>query len=572
MIGIQNPLFVEQIQARKLLSPDEMTRLLGFKQDALRLFRYLVAQQILSRREAAQLWADAFGVAWIDLPTSLFQADVLQLLPQAVARKYGIILVYQMGVRTGRRAETITVAMSNPSDKAALQEAERITQRVLSPVCALPDEIQDAIDIQYQDEQELKEIDKRAISLLIEAGGGEISAASLTKLAGSQAMVDLTRAVLLLATKEGASDIHVEPFESHCLIRFRIDGMLRERGRLSLEVFMLFVSRIKVLSGLDITEQRRPHDGRLRLELTNRILDFRVSTVPAIHGEKLVLRLLSQLNQREVPDLESLNFAKDIYDQVKQIILSPNGIFFLTGPTGSGKSTTLFAAIKAINNPAINIMTVEDPVEYSLPGINQLQVNPAIGLTFAVALRAFLRQDPDVILIGEIRDLETAKIATEAALTGHLVLSSLHTNSALQAVTRLIEIGVEPFLVGPSLIGVMSQRLVRRICPHCKESYTPERETLDALFQWDGKREVLFYRGKGCQQCKKTGYLGRLAIHEMVTVSDEMRRLVIERGTTQQVYEAAMRVGYQSMRYDGIKKVLRGLTSLEEVNRVAPWN
>jgi type IV pilus assembly protein PilB len=572
MIGIQNPLFVEQIRARNLLPPDEMTRLLGFKQDALRLFRHLVAQQLLSRREAAQLWADAFGVAWIDLPTSLFQADVLQLLPQAVARKYGIILVYQMGVRTGRRAETITVAMSNPSDKAALQEAERITQRVLSPVCALPDEIQDAIDIQYQDERELLEIDKRAISLLIEAGGGEISAASLAKLAGSQAMVDLTRAVLLLATKEGASDIHVEPFASHCLIRFRIDGMLRERGRLSLEVFMLFVSRIKVLSGLDITEQRRPQDGRLRMELTNRILDFRVSTIPAIHGEKLVLRLLSQLNQREVPDLESLNFAKDIYDQVKQIILSPNGIFFLTGPTGSGKSTTLFAAIKAINNPAINIMTVEDPVEYSLPGINQLQVNPAIGLTFAVALRSFLRQDPDVILIGEIRDLETAKIATEAALTGHLVLSSLHTNSALQAVTRLIEIGVEPFLVGPSLIGVMSQRLVRRICPHCKESYAPERETLDALFQWDGKREIVFYRGKGCQHCKKTGYLGRLAIHEMVTVSDEMRRLVIERGTAQQVYEAAMRVGYRSMRYDGIKKVLRGLTSLEEVNRVAPWD
>ncbi|MBF0399155.1 MAG: type II/IV secretion system protein [Magnetococcales bacterium] len=572
MIGIQNPLFVEQIQARKLLPPEEMTRLLGFKQDALRLFRYLVTQQILPRREAAQLWADAFGVAWIDLSNSLFQEEVVQLLPQAVARKYGIMFVYQMGTRTGHRAETITVAMSNPSDKAALQEAERITQRALSPVCALPDDIQDAIDIQYQDERELQEIDKRAISLLIEAGGGEISASSLAKLAGSQAMVDLTRAVLLLATKEGASDIHVEPFETHSIIRFRIDGMLRERGRLSQEVFTLFISRIKVLSGLDITEQRRPHDGRLRLELTSRVLDFRVSTVPAIYGEKLVMRLLSQLNQREVPDLESLNFSKNIFDQVKQIILSPNGIFFLTGPTGSGKSTTLFAAIKAINNSAINIMTVEDPVEYSLPGINQVQVNPAIGLTFAVALRAFLRQDPDVILIGEIRDLETAKIATEAALTGHLVLSSLHTNSALQAVTRLIEIGVEPFLVGPSLIGVMSQRLVRRICPHCKESYAPDRKTLDALFQWDGKKEVLFYRGNGCQQCKNTGYIGRLAIHEMVTVSDEMRRLVIERGTSQQVYEAALKVGYQSMRYDGIKKALRGLTSLEEVNRVAPWD
>ncbi|MBF0585163.1 MAG: type II/IV secretion system protein, partial [Magnetococcales bacterium] len=309
-----------------------------------------------------------------------------------------------------------------------------------------------------------------------------------------------------------------------------------------------------------------------RLDLTSRALDFRVSTVPAVHGEKLVLRLLTQLNQREVPDLVDLNFSKHIFDQVKQLIQSPNGIFFLTGPTGCGKSTTLFAAIKAINQPSINIMTAEDPVEYSLPGINQVQVNPAIGLTFAVALRAFLRQDPDVILIGEIRDLETAKIATEAALTGHLVLSSLHTNSALQAVTRLIEIGVEPFLVGPSLIGIMSQRLVRAVCPHCKESYRPPREKLDALFHWDGEREVRFYRGKGCVQCKNTGYLGRLAIHEMVTVSDEMRRLVMERGTSQQIYEAAHRVGYKSMRYDGIKKALRGMTTLEEVNRVAPWD
>ncbi|NGZ29574.1 MAG: type II/IV secretion system protein, partial [Magnetococcales bacterium] len=420
--------------------------------------------------------------------------------------------------------------------------------------------------------KELREIDKKAMAMLIEPGSGEVSAAALEKLAGSQAMVDLTRSVLLLAAKEGASDIHVEPTETHGTLRFRIDGMLQERGRLTKEVLIPFTSRLKALSTMDITELRRPQDGRLRLELTNRSLDFRVSTVPAVHGEKVVLRLLSQINMREVPDLEDLNFSKSIYDQIRELILSPNGVFFITGPTGSGKSTTLFAAIKAINQPSVNIMTVEDPVEYRLPGINQVQVNPAIGMNFATTLRSFLRQDPDVILIGEIRDLETAKIATEAALTGHLVLSSLHTNNALQAVTRLIEIGVEPFLVGPSLIGIMAQRLVRRICENCKESYQPDREIMDRLFHWDGKQEVLFYRGKGCPQCKNTGFSGRMAIHEMVTVSDEIRRLVIERGSAQQIYEAANRVGYKSMRYDGIKKVLRGFTTVEEVNRVAPWD
>ncbi|MEO5378147.1 MAG: GspE/PulE family protein [Magnetococcus sp. DMHC-6] len=569
---IQNPRFVEAVREKKLISSDEIARLLGFKQDALRLFRYLVFQNILPRREASQLWADGFGVAWIDLDNSLFQSDVLNILPQTVARKYGMIFVYQMGVRTGQRAEVITVAMADPTNQVALQNVEKITGRTLSAVCAMPDEIQDAIDIQYQDEKELAQIDRNAMTQLIEPGSGEISLAALERMAGSQSMADLTRAVLLLAVKEGASDIHVEPLETHGLLRFRGDGILRERGRLSLEVMISFISRIKVLSGMDMTEQRRPQDGRLRLELTNRSLDFRVSSIPTIYGEKVVLRLLSQVNLREVPDLEDLYFAKNIFDQIQHLIHSPNGVFFITGPTGCGKSTTLFAAIKAINSPAVNIMTAEDPVEYRLPGVMQVQVNPEIGLTFATALRSFLRQDPDVILIGEIRDLETAKIATEAALTGHLVLSSLHTNNALQAVTRLIEIGVEPFLVGPSIIGIMSQRLVRRICDNCKESYFPDRSVLDKLFDWDGETEVVFYRGKGCQLCKNTGYAGRLAIHEMVTVSDEIRVLVMERGGLQQIYEAAKKVGYKSMRYDGIKKILRGLTTIEEVNRVAPWD
>jgi type IV pilus assembly protein PilB len=324
---------------------------------------------------------------------------------------------------------------------------------------------------------------------------------------------------------------------------------------------------IKIMAGLDIGERRRPQDGRITLKLPDRALEFRASCVPTIYGEKIVLRLLGQNEFMAVPGLENLSFSKPILDGIRQIIHSPNGVFFVTGPTGSGKTTTLYAALKALNRKDKNIMTIEDPVEYRLPGVNQVQVNPLAGVTFAVALRAFLRQDPDVILVGEIRDLETATIASQAALTGHLVLTTMHTNNALQAVTRLIQIGVEPFLVAPSIIGVMAQRLVRRLCEHCKEKYELSRAEIEEFFIWDGQ-PVFFHRAKGCERCNFTGFSGRIAIHELFIIDEATRQHIARNASILDIQKYARDAGFTTMRYDGFKKVLMGLTTVDEINQV----
>ncbi len=372
---------------------------------------------------------------------------------------------------------------------------------------------------------------------------------------------------MLLAVREGASDIHIEPGEEKVRVRFRIDGILQERSKLDPSLLPPIVSRLKILGDLDITERRRPQDGRINLRLRSRNIDLRFSSIPTIFGEKIVLRILSLSQGIDIPDITELTFSKSTLETVKRVLEVPHGIFFVTGPTGSGKTTTLFSMLKHLNKPGINITTIEDPIEYRLPGINQVQVNSAVDLDFSVALRTFLRQDPDVILVGEIRDLETARIACQAALTGHLVLATMHTNNAIQAVTRLMDIGVQPFIVAPSLIGVMCQRLVRKICSHCKEKYAASTEEIKKLFTWEGK-EVFFYRGKGCRYCNNTGYSGRLAIHEITFLDNEIRSLIAQAASVPEIQEAARKTGFHTMRYDGIKKMLRGLTTIEEIDRV----
>jgi type IV pilus assembly protein PilB len=344
--------------------------------------------------------------------------------------------------------------------------------------------------------------------------------------------------------------------------------VLQERLKIDPKILPALITRLKVMANLDITEKRRPQDGRISLHLPNRSMDLRFSSVPAMFGEKIVLRILGQTTAKQIPDLAELSFSPANLKTLKRIVECPNGIFLVTGPTGSGKTTTLYSVLKWINKPGINIMTIEDPVEYRLPGANQVQVNHAIDLDFSTALRAFLRQDPDVMLVGEIRDLETAKIAAQAALTGHLVVTTMHTNNALQAVTRLVEIGVEPFLVAPSIIGVMAQRLVRKICDSCKEPYTLTPEQADEIFIRDGTSDVIFHRGKGCPQCRNTGYLGRMAIHEIFVINDEMRSYIARGASILEIQKMARAKGFKSMRHDGIKKVLRGLTTIEEVNKV----
>ena len=562
---IANPAFVRAIADRHLLTPEEMQDVLGPAGDASRLLRHLINRHLIPRSDAVRLWADGFGVGFVDLDKTLFQASVVQLLDRKFAERHRMILVYQMG-------DAVTAAMANPADREAVGLVSKLIGRPVSPVCAMPEQIDHAIDVEYHSFSEFAALKKEAsLAMSLVTSNRPLGREELERLAGHEVVVKLVNTLLLLAIKEDASDVHIEPREEAVQVRFRIDGMLHERTRLSHDLYPRLLSRIKIMSGMDITERRRPQDGRITFDVGGRAVDLRVSTVPSLYGETLAMRVLGQLHMRDVPTLEELELSRSILDRVRQVIGSPNGVFFVTGPTGCGKTTTIFSVLREINRPGINIMTVEEPVEYRLPGITQVPVDRAIGVGFAEVLRTFLRQDPDVLLIGEIRDLETARIATEAALTGHLVLATLHTNDAIQATTRLIEIGVEPFMVGPTIIGVLAQRLVRKICEECREPYDPGDEVLDRLFEREPDLRVPFFRGRGCPACGNSGYRGRIAVHEMLIVDDEVRRLITSgKAPMHEVYAAAAATGYKVMRHDGLKKVLRGLTTLEEVDLAAP--
>lgn len=555
-----NPRFIELLESNGILTPDDSHQLLKkYKGDAYEVLLYLTRGGAAAN--LGRLWGDSLGAAYVDLNKTLFQSQVVRQLPVEFARKNQIIALYEMG-------GVFTVAAAHPENQKALKEMEKILGKPVSPVFSLPEEIEDAIEIQYQSTGTLTDFIAKIVDDSLFKGTTEITAEQLRERAHDQSIVELTRGLLLLAIRERASDIHIEPEEDRVRVRFRIDGVLHEWLKIEKDLLPPLVSRLKIMADLDITERRRPQDGRIKLSLSNKDIDFRVSTVPTIYGEKIVLRVLGQLNTREVPDLMELGFSKSVYTQCEYVISVPNGVFFVTGPTGSGKTTTLFSVLKHLDTPEVNIMTVEDPVEYRLPGVNQVQVNAAIGLDFARVLRAFLRQDPNVILIGEIRDMETAKTAAQAALTGHLVLATMHTNNAIQAVTRLVEIGVEPFLVAPSIIGVMAQRLIRLICEHCKEKYTPSTEELAKYFTWEKPPEVFFYRGKGCVECNLTGYSGRTAIHEIFILNETIRSMVARNASLLDIEAEAKRTGYKTMRYDGLKKVLRGLTTIDELERV----
>jgi len=557
-----NPSFVKMLVSTGIVNEDSIKVLQEkYRDNAFDILTHLARAGVCQKATLGRYWADSLGLSYVQLRSTLFQRKIVQLLPESFARKHRIILVYQFG-------DAVTAALSNPKDELVVKQAEEIAGRLISPVFSFSEEIEEAIEVEYRSVDQLRDLSRKIVTDTIRIEDiTELTKDQLNKVAGTQAVVEFVHGLLILAVREGASDVHIEPGEEKVRVRFRIDGVLEERSRLEKTLLAPVVSRIKILAGLDITERRRPQDGAITLKLPNRSVDFRISSVPTIYGEKVVLRILGQSITQDVPDLSQLSFSKSNLEFVKKILEAPHGIFLVTGPTGSGKSTSLFAMLKYLNKPGINIVTIEDPVEYKLEGITQVQVNPAVELEFSSALRSFLRQDPDVILVGEIRDVETARIACQAALTGHLVLATLHTNNSVQAVTRLIDMGVKPFLVAPSLLGVLSQRLVRKICDHCKERYSTAADSIKDLFIWEG-REVNFYRGKGCPQCNHTGYQGRIAIQETLHVDDGIRTMISRGDSVSDIKHLARRAGFQSMRYDGIKKVLRGLTTLEELNRV----
>jgi type IV pilus assembly protein PilB len=519
----------------------------------------LIDAKVLTKDDACRLWADSIGIAYVDVLASAITEDAVEKIPLAVARKLKAVGLYLIdGV--------LTVAMASPEDKEAVRRLEQIAQVTVSPVFCLPCEIEDAISIQYSTEKSLTEslgdLERDSVFTGVDGSGERFE-----NVAESESLVRVLDELIYFALRERATDIHIEPQETQSRLRFRVDGMMREVMTYPRKLHRAIVARLKILCNLNIAEMRFPSDGRFSLNIGTTKANFRFSSLPTVYGEKVVIRVLASTGKKSIMSLDKMLVSQPVLQPFRRLVQNPSGIIFVTGPTGSGKTTTLYAALNEINTPAVNISTIEDPVEIQLPGVTQSQVNPAIDLKFSTVLRSLLRQDPDVILIGEIRDLETAKIATEAALTGHLVFATLHTNTAAQAIVRLMEIGVEPYMVAPSVIGVLAQRLAARICERCKEAYYPPREVLQKYFLDEGLTEVPFYRGKGCPHCRGTGYKGRIAIHELILITEEIRQLITEGRSAQEITRAAARVGYRSLRYDGMRKVLLGLTTIDEIEQ-----
>jgi type IV pilus assembly protein PilB len=514
-----------------------------------------------SEIEVTKLLARQYRMPAVDLQRFEVDARILKLIPPDVAQKHVVVPLKREG-------RTLTVALADPTDIGLLEDLKFITRYDLFPVLAGEFTLRALIEKHYGNvaEQQFADILKE---LEQEEGDVEVVAEEEEE-AATQAQIDdapvvkLVEGILKNAVQRGASDIHIEPFEHEIRVRYRIDGALQEIMKPPFKMKAALTSRVKILSHLNIAERRVPQDGRLKLKMGTRVIDFRVSTLPVLFGEKIVLRILDKGNL--TLDLQKFGFEPKAEADLMKAILNPYGMVLVTGPTGSGKTTTLYSCLQRINTEEVNIMTAEDPVEYNLHGINQVLVRNEIGLTFASALKAFLRQDPNIIMIGEIRDLETGGIAIKAALTGHLVLSTLHTNDAPSTITRMIDMGVEAFNVASAVNLVVAQRLVRRVCKHCSEVVTYREEELKSLSDdLDAIRHIEFRRGKGCETCGGLGYKGRAGLYEVMALSPELRRSILRGDSVADLRETAVREGMLTLRMDGIKKIERGVTTLEEV-------
>jgi len=499
-----------------------------------------------------------------DLKSINMPAEILNKIPQDILKKH---LIAPVSYQDGK----LTVVMVNPFNQSAINEL-RFASKIDNIVSyAAPKKtIEDILNRLYPQTQDILEEISEVSEIEIETSESELSLDAISREAEEAPIVRLVNFLITEAVNLGASDIHIEPQEKKLIVRYRVDGVLKIFHELPINIKDALAARFKILAKLDISERRKPQDGRIRANIGNKKVDLRVSTVPVVYGEKIVMRIQEAEKYLSVR-LEDLGFEPDDLEKFRKAIWTPWGMILVTGPTGSGKTTTLYAALMERNKPEVNIMTAEDPVEVSIPGLNQVQVNERIGLTFATVLRAFLRQDPDIILIGEIRDTETAEIGIRAALTGHLVFSTLHTNDAPSSITRLVDMGIEPFLVGSSLILVVAQRLVRKLCPKCKLVDDTPKEALVRLGVLKSLNEdITIYKAnpKGCDECNGTGYKGRTAVHEILEVDEEMRRLIVKGATAEDIRDLAKKKGMRTLYEAGILKVRRGITDIAEVERV----
>ncbi len=544
-----------------LITQEQLKKALKYQKESGKLIgRCLIELGFITEEDLIKTLSEQLDVPYLSLKKYKIDPSVLKLVPEEIARSKKVFPLFEIEGK-------LTVAMVNPLDLVTIDSISRRIGKLVTPVVCNEQEIEDAIAQYYSGRDSLKNMVK-GLDIPKPSEEEAIDETKLRKKAEEGPIVKLVNVIFHQAVKDRASDIHIEPRQKVLSIRYRIDGIMHEVFSPPKEMQLAITSRIKILADLNIAERRLPQDGRIRMELEDRQIDFRISTFPTMYGENIVIRVLDQQKMRI--SLHELGMDKEVEENFRMSLHHSHGIVLVTGPTGSGKSTTLYASLMELDSPEKNIMTLEDPVEYYLDTVRQAQVNAKIGMTFASGLRSILRQDPDIIMVGEIRDKETAEIAIQAALTGHLVLSTLHTNNAAGAITRLLDMDIPPYLVASSIIGVLGQRLVRKICENCRVEYIPEKATYQNLvFPPDQQGEQpVFFRGEGCSKCRNTGYSGRIGIYEFLKFDAYIREMILHRVTMNEIETYAVQEGMKTMFQDGIEKASRGLTTLEEVLRV----
>lgn len=535
--------------------------------DGISREKVLNDMQIVSEDDISKARAKLLGIPFISLSTTSFSPQALSFLPQAVVERFKLIpFAYD------EKTKTLSIAMANPVDLDAISFVGQKTGLTIKSFASTLSDVDQAISQQYRQEL-VGEVGKAIKETEAYSKKRVVDSKQISQIIKEAPIAKIVSTILEFAVTSRASDVHIEPQEDRLRVRYRIDGILYDKLSLPQNVREALISRIKILSEMKIDEHRTPQDGRFNFTVGNEVVDLRISTVPTVNGEKIVMRLLRKSGG--VPTLSQLGLSGTSLKNLEMAILRPHGIILVCGPTGSGKTSTLYSVLSKLNTPKVNIMSLEDPVEYQLEGVNQVQINPGVGLTFASGLRSFLRQDPNIILVGEIRDKETTELAMQAALTGHLVFSTLHTSDASGALPRLIDLGAEAFLLASTISAIVGQRIVRRICSNCTTQFKPPAQILQEVKSVLGPlynkndETMMLYKGNGCSECSNTGYVGRIGIYEVLTVSDQIAHIILQHGDSSSIAKLAIQEGMITLKQDGYLKVLQGLTTIEEVLRVA---
>ncbi len=528
------------------------------KSTGKKLGEILISQNLISESQMAEVLEEQLGIPFVDLNKVTLDPKLTEYIPFMLAKRYTLIPIKK---ENGK----LYIAMEDPLDFAAVDDVKRVSKMDVVPLISFGEAIKNAINRLYGMEYAEKAVQDYTKQAKLEQLPQDIQDALVDEDVSNAPVVRLVNSIIQQAVNMGASDIHLEPTENESRVRFRIDGMLQKIFNIPGYMHPALITRIKIMGNMDIAEKRLPQDGRVGMSISGKNIDLRISTIPTIYGEKAVIRILDQSNF--LLSKEKLGFSQENLEKFNELLKNSHGIILVTGPTGSGKSTTLYAMLNELNRESVNIITIEDPVEYRMEGVNQIQVNPKAGLTFATGLRSIVRQDPDIIMVGEIRDRETAEIAIRSAITGHLVLSTLHTNDAVSAISRLIDMGIEPYLISASLMGVISQRLLRKVCSNCRVPYEIEPHHL-TVPGFEVLAGVTLYRGEGCSACNYTGYKGRIPAHEILVVSRQHRQMIAQKASIDEIRDLSVEMGMSTLRDECIKLVRKGVTTIDEVIRV----